>query len=155
MLELLISVRFFSCQSGGLQEKHKLIMQEILRDPSPNLFPSIFPSAPLKTRHFKNDFVGRTGMRAENSVVQHSETESKKPDFNSVLVSCYCITNNHQISGAIHDSVYFSMLDLQVSQGSFDTALMSFLFSKSLFCKIEVILLYRVRVRMMFYLPFN
>lgn len=51
--------------------------------------------------------------------------------------------------------MYFSMLDLQVSQGSFATALMSFLLSKPVFCKIEVTLLYRVRVRMMFYLPFN
>lgn len=93
-------------------------------------------------------------MSAENSMGQHSETESKKPDLNPVLVSCYCITNNHQISGAIYDTMYFSMLDLQVSQGSFSTALLSFLLSRPVFCKIEVILLYRVRVRMMFHPPF-
>ena len=34
MLELLISVLFFSCQSGKLQGKHKFIMQEVLRDQS-------------------------------------------------------------------------------------------------------------------------
>lgn len=119
-----------------------------------NLFPSVFLSAPLRTTYFKDDFVGRTEMSAENSMGQHSETESKKPDFNPVLVSCYCITNNHQISGAIHNTVYFSMLDLQVSQGSFATALLSFLLSKPVFQKIEVILLYRVRVRMMFHPPF-
>lgn len=85
-------------------------MQEVLRDQSLNLFSSIFLSAPLGTVYFKDVFEGRTGMRAANSVGQHSETESMKPDFNPVLVSCCCITNNPQISGAI--SMYFSMVGL-------------------------------------------
>lgn len=94
MVGIVIICAFLQLSEWGLQRKHKLSMQEVLRDKSLSLSSSIFPSASSGTAHFKNVFVGRTGIRAVNSVGQHGETESKKSDVNLGLVSYCCLTNN-------------------------------------------------------------
>lgn len=105
--------------------------------PGTNLFSSIFLSAPLETGHSKNVFVGRTGIKAITSVGQHRQTELKIPDLNLVLVGYCCITTNPKISVANSKSKYFSIMGLQVSWGSFVTALLSYLLSEPVFSAVK------------------
>lgn len=79
--------------------------------------------------------VGRTGIRAINSVVQHGE--SKKPDLDLVVVSYYCITDDPQISMA--KTADFSITGLRVSWNGI--VIPSPLWVYFLICKIEIILL--------------
>lgn len=77
--------------------------------------------------------VGRTGIRAINSVVQHGE--SKKPDLDLVVVSYYCITDDPQISMA--KTADFSITGLRVSWKSIVIAVLSLLLSESIFSSVK------------------
>lgn len=77
--------------------------------------------------------MGRTGIRAINSVVQHGE--SKKPDLDLVVVSYYCITDDPQISMA--KTADFSITGLQVSWNGIVITLLSLLLSESIFSSVK------------------